>query len=181
MVANSPHYSPYFKSTCPSEHNVKLFWHSKVHDALNDITMMPPWYYNRRTYMSLRSLNQGWTYMSIQSNKGVEQHQSHLWNNTSLLWVVCCIPSCVVYLVVCYIPSCIVYLVVCYIPSCVVYLVVCYIPSCVVYLGCVLYTQLCSIPGCVLYTQLYSIPGCVLYTKLCWINHLFITCTHRWG
>ncbi len=22
MVANSPHYSPYFKSTCPSDHNV---------------------------------------------------------------------------------------------------------------------------------------------------------------
>ncbi len=40
MVANSPHYSPYVKSICASDHNVISFGHHQVHDALNDITMM---------------------------------------------------------------------------------------------------------------------------------------------
>ncbi len=71
MVANSPHYSPYFKSTCPSDHNViYVFLHHQVHNALNDITMTPWWCYNTGTYMSFHSLNQGWTYMSFQSRKG---------------------------------------------------------------------------------------------------------------
>ncbi len=42
MLANSPHYSPYFKSTSPSDHDVIFELHHQVHDALNDITMMPP-------------------------------------------------------------------------------------------------------------------------------------------
>ncbi len=47
MVANSPHYSPYFKSTCPSDQNVIFFLHHQVHNALNDITMTPSSCYNR--------------------------------------------------------------------------------------------------------------------------------------
>ncbi len=47
------------------------FGHCQVHDALNDITMTPPWCYNRGTYMSFQSLNQGWTYVSFQSSKGL--------------------------------------------------------------------------------------------------------------
>ncbi len=42
----------------------------QVYDALNDIIMTPPWCYNRGTYMSFQSGNQGWTYMSFQSSKG---------------------------------------------------------------------------------------------------------------
>ncbi len=66
MVANSAHYLPYFKSTCLSDHNVIFLLDHQVHDSLNDITMTPPWCYNRWTYMSFQSLNQGWTYMSFQ-------------------------------------------------------------------------------------------------------------------
>ncbi len=29
MVANSPHYSPYFKSTCPSDNNVIFYFYTK--------------------------------------------------------------------------------------------------------------------------------------------------------
>ncbi len=47
-----------------------FFLHHQVHDALNDIIMTPPWCYNRGTYMSFQSFNQGWTYMSFQSSKG---------------------------------------------------------------------------------------------------------------
>ncbi len=56
MVANSPHYSPYVKSTCTSDHNVIFFLHHQVHDTLNDVTMMSPWCYNRGTYMSFSPL-----------------------------------------------------------------------------------------------------------------------------
>ncbi len=44
------------KSTCPSDHNVIFCLHHHVHDARNDITMTPPWCYNRGTYMSFQSL-----------------------------------------------------------------------------------------------------------------------------
>ncbi len=46
-----------------------FFFHHQVHDALNAITMTPPWCYNRGTYMSFQSLNKGWTYMSFQTSK----------------------------------------------------------------------------------------------------------------
>ncbi len=59
MIANSPHYSPYFKRSCPPGHNVIFFLHHQVHDALNDVTMTPPWCYNNGTYMSFKSLTRG--------------------------------------------------------------------------------------------------------------------------
>ncbi len=40
MVANSSHYLPYIKSSCPPDHNVIKKLNHHVHDALNDATMM---------------------------------------------------------------------------------------------------------------------------------------------
>ncbi len=34
-------------------------------NALNDITITPPWCYHRGTYMSFQSLNQGWPYEGL--------------------------------------------------------------------------------------------------------------------
>ncbi len=64
MVANSPHYSPNFKSSYPPDHNVILFLHHQVHDSLNDTTMISqlwdiyvlPVPYQEGTYMSFKSL-----------------------------------------------------------------------------------------------------------------------------
>ncbi len=56
MVAYSPYYSPYFKSSWPPDHNVIIFLYHQVHDALNNVTMTPPWHRNSGTYMSYWSL-----------------------------------------------------------------------------------------------------------------------------
>ncbi len=34
MVANSPHYSPYFKSSCPSDHNVIFYAKTDIHNKI---------------------------------------------------------------------------------------------------------------------------------------------------
>ncbi len=75
MVANSPHYSPYYKSSCPSDHNVIIFfappisWCSKWHD--HDVTIVghicPSSLLPGRDIYVLPVPYQGWTYMSFQS------------------------------------------------------------------------------------------------------------------